>query len=236
MEYKTLHDRFEYLQEEKKRLHEAYTLALQELDALNEDNAILSEKLLKIRVRRRKLLLNAEDNMRALMTPKTLFCRRNRRHVRRKFPMASRRQVTMQLEEEWEALPSEDREKWQRELESYAAKPIAMAKAKAPSKARGKTRTTDENKPKAPRKRPTPKKKEGEVKKPRKSPQVKAPRKPTPAKKPSAKGKGKKVDVPAPIAPPVQDEPDSSGGSSAAASDEDDSDDNMMHLPMGAFG
>ncbi|OQR83950.1 hypothetical protein ACHHYP_14090 [Achlya hypogyna] len=122
-----LHARFEYLQAETQRLASAYALAAEKLHELQEDNTILRDKLLRIRVRRRKLLHAADADMGALMTAKTIFFRRNRRAMRRKLPLASRHKISQALDEEWDALPKEAREKWQRELKTYAVKPTAPA-------------------------------------------------------------------------------------------------------------
>ncbi|KAG9415068.1 hypothetical protein AC1031_008494 [Aphanomyces cochlioides] len=264
--YTDLHERFVYLQQQTNRLGSAYVLATQELKSLKEDNQILKDKLIEIRLRRRKLAAQAETNMIANMNAKTLFCRQNRRVLRKQFPLISRDQLTAFVEEEWESLAPEVAEKWHREFKAFVPKPTKQSKApkeerstpsadvtpvkKAPPKSRRKpaaSTPTDDSKPKP--KRATPKKKSapagdassaGGDKKP--------PKRATPPKRKTnvAAARGAKRDKPAPSKP--QDENDnedddddpiddnSSGNSSIAPSDEDDSDDNLMHLPTGAFG
>ncbi|KAF0696603.1 Aste57867_12673 [Aphanomyces stellatus] len=122
--YADLHDRFVYLQQQTQRLGAAYTLATQELESLHEDNTILKDKLLQIRVRRRNLAAQAEASMSSNMTAKALFCRRNRRVLRKQFPLVSREQLSSFVEDEWESLSRDSLEKWQRDFKSYIPKPV----------------------------------------------------------------------------------------------------------------
>ncbi|RHY01161.1 hypothetical protein DYB28_009942 [Aphanomyces astaci] len=103
--YADLYEKFTYLQQQTNRLAAAYTLATQDLDTLHGDNKILKDKLLQIRVRRRNLAAQAQATMGANMNAKALFCRRNRRVLRKQFPLISRKQLSVIVADEWESLP-----------------------------------------------------------------------------------------------------------------------------------
>ncbi|ETV71720.1 hypothetical protein H257_13148 [Aphanomyces astaci] len=125
--YADLYEKFTYLQQQTNRLAAAYTLATQDLDTLHGDNKILKDKLLQIRVRRRNLAAQAQATMGANMNAKALFCRRNRRVLRKQFPLISREQLSVIVADEWESLPPDASEQWQREFMSYVPQPVPMA-------------------------------------------------------------------------------------------------------------
>ncbi|EQC28712.1 hypothetical protein SDRG_13585 [Saprolegnia diclina VS20] len=124
-EYAQLHARFMRLQAETQRLAAAYALAAEQLEDLHTDKAILTDKLVRIRVRRRNLVRAADADLGALMTAKTLFVRHTRRAMRRQFPLASRNKISRALDDAWDALPADAQEEWQRDLKTYAEKPVA---------------------------------------------------------------------------------------------------------------
>ncbi|ETW01561.1 hypothetical protein, variant [Aphanomyces invadans] len=121
--YADLYEKFTYLQQQTNRLAAAYTLAIQDLEVLNGDNKILKDKLVQIRVRRRNLAAKAEATMCSNMTSKALFCRRNRRVLRKQFPLVTREQLSAIVDDEYESLPNEAAEQWQREFKTYVPKP-----------------------------------------------------------------------------------------------------------------
>ncbi|RHY33921.1 hypothetical protein DYB32_001307 [Aphanomyces invadans] len=239
--YADLYEKFTYLQQQTNRLAAAYTLAIQDLEVLNGDNKILKDKLVQIRVRRRNLAAKAEATMCSNMTSKALFCRRNRRVLRKQFPLVTREQLSAIVDDEYESLPNEAAEVCAKPAKA-AASGVPTEDVPKPKRATSKKKATEkapagERKPSAKKQRTSP---------PKAAPGARVAKRSTPTK---SKGKAAPKDV---LSVPMKkdgasvtgaDDDDSSdssntnsSGNSSMPPSDDDSDDNLMHLPTGAFG
>ncbi|GLE00749.1 hypothetical protein PINS_up009537 [Pythium insidiosum] len=132
-EYKALKAEFLALQEDTIALAAEYSAACNELRYEKECQEELVQQWAEIRVRRMREFLRVPKN------PLMLFMEERRPAMRQRYPLVSRRELRLKLEDEWELLTDKEKAEW---TQRFARFKTTTIKRPAPVKTPRKTSVT----------------------------------------------------------------------------------------------